>query len=323
MNNDDLDMLQDDVDLDEVVDIDLDIDGEVMPPKNDFIALVDADTVAYTACLNVEMAGDILGRDFYTDEEWDEIVNNPNYDAEEGVLYETDPIVALAKAEEKLQRILDKTGCKEVELHFSKGKENFRYSIFPEYKSNRTARKPAGLTELKTNLNKKYKGAIHTKWEADDIVTYLKKTYPDKYILCAIDKDVLNSLEGKHFNYYESALYNKEMKWVEVDKYTAILWPYLQTLMGDKTDNIIGLRGIGPVRAQKLLNGKILKSDLWAAVAKAYKDKGRNVEEAVINMNLVNMHLLKDSGAMPSAQELYANLQIKNLTKEELENGCL
>lgn len=307
-----LDMLQDDCNLDEIVDIDLDIDGKVMPEKNDKIALIDADTVAYTACLNTEVAGETFTEEFYTTKEWEELINDPQYDAEEGILYETCPIQALAKAEEKLNRILEKTGCQGVDLHFSGGRENFRYEVSPEYKANRTGRAPAGLSQLKKDLAEKYDGTIHTKWEADDAVVYLMDRYPKRFILCAIDKDVLNSIEGRNFNYYESALYNIEMKWAEVDRHTALTWRHLQTLMGDKTDNIIGLKGIGPAKAAKILKNCFSHKEMWEAVCNAYEAKGRTGDEALMNLNLVDMRLLV---------EVDNELEIKLNTHEELLNG--
>lgn len=308
---DSLDMLQDDCNLDEIVDIDLDIDGKVMPAKNDKIALIDADTIAYTACLNVEVENEVLPREFYSDEEWAEL--EPKI-TEDGFYYETDPELALAKANEKIQRILDKTGCQEYELHFTGGRENFRYEIAKEYgneyKANRNNfRTPAGLLRLKEDL----RGIIHTKYEADDAVVFLKEKYPDKYILCAVDKDVLNSIAGKHFNYYESAKYNIEMKWIEVDRHTAITWPFIQTLTGDKTDNVIGLHRVGPKKAEKILAGCFTMAELWQAVLNAYKAAGRDANEALLNYNLVSMHLLVQDN---ESTEPYIKLK----THEELLN---
>lgn len=310
---DNLDMLQDDCNLDDIVDIDLDIDGKVMPEKNNKIALIDADTVAYTACLNVEVASEVLPKEFYTDMEWDAIINDPQFDEDEMVLYETDPTQAIAKADEKLKRIMDKTGCQEVELHFTGGRENFRYKVSPNYKANRAGRAPAGLGQLKKDLAEKYNGTIHTKWEADDAVVFLMGKYSEKYILCAIDKDVLNSVEGKNFNYYESAIYNIEMKWVEVNRHTVLTWRYLQTLMGDKIDNIIGLKGIGPKKAEKILANCMSHKELWEAVCKAYESKGRTRDEALMNLNLVDMKLLHQDD---ESTELYIKLR----THEELLN---
>ena len=292
----------------EIVDIDLDIDGNIMPPKNDLIALIDADTIAYTACLNVEQAGELLPREMYADEEWEEIINDPNYDEENQLLYTCDPDQAIEKAKEKIDRILDKTGCQKVELHFSGGKKNFRYTVSPIYKANRSGtRAPAGLHRLKEDLCKIYDGTIHTEYEADDAVVH--KADSSKYILCAVDKDVLNSVEGTNFNYYESALYNKEMKFVYIDKNTSVRWRYLQTLMGDNTDNIIGLKGIGPAKASKILKDCRSHQEFWEAVLGAYKKAGRTADEALMNLNLVDMRLLQDDGT------------IKLRTHEEMKNG--
>ena len=509
----DLNMLSEEIEL---VDIDLDIDGNVKPPKNDKIALIDADTIAFTACLNVEEECEVLPQEFYSDEEWDEL--KPKI--KDGVYYNVDELAAIAKAKEKIDRILDKTGCKDVELHFTGGHKNFRYSIYPEYKANRkNMRAPAKLREVKEALCKMYKGTIHTKWEADDVYVFklqrdfairnaereeLKnlastrilgntkkssghhtakcgkskiysqwdnmldrcygvykdsiahykdnnikvyqpwvedpnnyidwaeangwfegcsidridyfghyipsniqfitkglntikqnlidnpKTFIDfesllrirkqrkagdtwqailnegytenlrssltkqlkniegftkqldylvsrlsenvkfklndryyeckggkaesyrDYIGAAVDKDCLNSVSTndicKQFNYYESGLYNIEMKWMEIDKYTSITWKYLQTLIGDKIDNIIGLKGIGPAKAQKILKGLMTNKELWLAVEEAYKIKGRTAEDAVLNLNLVDMNLLQADGT------------IKLHTLEELRN---
>jgi len=283
--------------LDEAVeleDIDLDDTGETKAPKNDKIALIDADTIAFAACLSTEEEIDMLPREFYSDEEWENILNNPTYIEDKGVYYEIDTLQALAKAEDKIQRILDKTGCLTAELWFTGGKGNFRYTVKSDYKANRVGKHtPAGLKEVKELLLERYDGDIATDYEADDIVVYKKVQEPDKYIMCAIDKDVYNSVPGIHFNYYESSHYNKEMKFIEVSNETALLWPYLQTILGDTTDNIQGCKGIGPKIAIKFVNEGMTEQEMWEGVVKAYESKGMTSIDAVITMNLVNMHLLK------------------------------
>jgi len=280
--------------MEEFVEIELDDQGQVMPQKIDKVALIDADTIAYIACLNTEVAAEVLPQEMYSEMEWDAIINNKQYDEELQVIYETDVNQALLKANDKLQRILDKTGCTSYELHFTGGRDNFRYKIFPEYKANRTGRSPAGLFEVKKAMCEQLGGTIHEGWEADDMVVYLRNLHPEKYMLVAIDKDVLNSVEGTHFNYDESSMYNIDMKFVEVSKHTSLTWRYLQTLMGDKTDGIIGLHGIGPKKAEKIIDGNFTHSDIWKAVVEAYKMKGRTADEALLNLNLVDMKLLKE-----------------------------
>ena len=263
-------------------DIEVNKYGEKLPPKNNKIALIDADTIAFIACSNTEVQID--------EEQWE-----PNLSA------------AMIEAENKIEKILEQTGCQQLELHFSDSRECFRYYIQSdgtldwskrnEYKANRKdMRAPAGLIELKKMLHKKYKGTISTKWEADDEVIFRYKQNPEKYILVAIDKDVLNSVEGNHFNYYESMKYNKDMKWVETDSYTAFIWPYVQALTGDTSDNVKGVKGIGPAKANKILRGCFTPNDAWVAVVDAYKKAGMTEENAVATYNMVSMHLLTKDG---------------------------
>ncbi len=293
------------------VEINLDDQGVIKPQKDDRILLIDADTVAYTTCLNVEEETPVLPQEMYTEEEWDAIVSDPGYIKEDGIIYTTDTTMALEKADTKLQRIMDKTGCSKLELHFTGGgKKNFRYKIAPSYKANRTSRVPAGLGQLKRDLAKKYNGAIHEKWEADDYVVYAKLKEPEKYLLVALDKDVLNSVEGIHFNYYESSLYKKDMKFISVTKYTAMTWRYIQTLTGDKTDGIEGLYGIGPKKAEKIIANKFSHKEIWQAVVDTYKIKGKTEEDAILTLNLVDMQLL---------QEVDGKLKIQLRTKENLD----
>jgi 5'-3' exonuclease len=58
--------------------------------------------------------------------------------------------------------------------------------------------------------------------------------------------------------------------------------------MGDRVDNIIGLHGIGPVKAEKLLFGCDSEKALYAACVDAYA---------------VSYHELYDEGAYGIAQE--------------------
>jgi len=259
----------------------------------------------------------VLPESFYHPDEWQEILDNPTYDDQEGMMYGIDMDRAMEHAKDKIDRILDRTGCKDIELHFTTGK-NFRYDLDPKYKANRIGfHVPTGLREMKKLLNDTYAGEIHSKVEADDVVVYKATKWPEKYILAAVDKDVIYSVEGRHFNYYESGHHNIDMKWIEVDAKTVRYFPYVQTIVGDTSDNIIGPKGIGPKTLAKYFNGKALPAsikvkkphevipylkdgltdvELWAAVVKAYKAKGMTEADAFINMNLCNMNLLQDNG---------------------------
>lgn len=277
----------------ELQDIDISEFGKVMPAKHNKIALIDADTIAWTSALAAQQEMQVLPNSFYSELELDAIKTNPTFDEESMTYSVIDLSLAMQYAKEKIQRIYDLTGCQECELHFSGGKENFRYMIFPEYKANRKGMKvPDGLYELKLKLCEEFDGTIHTKWEADDVVVFTKKNFEDLYLLCAVDKDVLNSVTGEHFNYYESGAFNKDMHFVTTSEDIARMWPYLQCIMGDTSDGIEGVKGIGPKKALNFINENMTHKELWEGVLTAYRSKGYDDTIAKLTMRLVNMHQL-------------------------------
>ena len=282
-----LDYLTEDNDVAETL---IDIDGKIMPAKIDKIALIDADTLAYTACLNTEECEALLPWEMYTEDEILEIEANPNYDEEACGIWTINIDIAYDKAMEKLQRILDKTGCQDAEMYFTHGK-NFRYTVDSSYKAHRTGRAPTGLYELKKKLNNTFPGEICEEIEADDIVVYKARAEPEKYVMVAVDKDLLYAVPGIHFNYYESARYNIEMKWMpECDSITAITWPYKQAIIGDTADNIKGIKGMGPAAANKVFAGCNSEKECWDALVLTYESKGKSSIEALQTMQLVHMH---------------------------------
>ena len=273
------------IDESEFRDINVSEFGEVLPPKNDKIALVDADTLIYTAALATESRVELMPKESYSDDEWNKILDNPSYDEGDNSIYESDLGMLLWHARTKLDKILALTGCQDYELHFTFGKENFRYQLYPEYKMNRVyIRRPLYLVEAKQWFVDNDKGFKHTFIEADDAVVWLKRNYPEKYILCCVDKDVYNAVEGQHFNYYESGKFNKNMHWVNTTEEDAQMWPYMQAIIGDKSDNIIGLHGIGPAKAKKIITKG---ADNRQQLIDAFVNAGKTVQDALLNLALV------------------------------------
>ncbi len=278
--------------MEEFIEVNLNSTGEVIVERVDKILLIDADTIAYTACLAAEVEEQLLPRDMYTDEEWEETLGQGFFDIDTHTLYYTLIEESLRLAEDKLRRIRDNTGSRIIELHFTTGKSSFRYLINPEYKANRKSRTPQGLGELKRKLLEIYNGNMWERIEADDAVIAFYD--PEIHVLTAVDKDVIYSVAGTHFNYYESGVYNIQMKWVEVDELTAMKHPYHQTLTGDTTDNIISPRGIGKKTADKILAKCTTPGECWIATVSAYKKKGWTEDQAIQVMRQVNLHQYKD-----------------------------
>jgi len=255
------------------------------------IALIDADTIVFASCTVKEYADDLLDWDMYTLDEKLDIQNTPGYEEEGHCIWKYDEEEVFNDCVSRIREIQELTNTKDIELHFTAGR-NFRYDVSSLYKANRTTRYPVGMSSIKQLLLQKFEGGIHTKFEADDIVVLKKRTQPNKYVLCAVDKDVYLSVPGKHFNYYRSAKYKIDMKWLEVEHIDAYQFPYVQTLMGDSTDNIKGCPGIGKVKAKKAMKGLVTPCDMWKAVLKLFKAKKLTVKDAITDMRLVNMHQL-------------------------------
>ena len=271
-----------------------DIAKDIESPKG--IALIDADTVAYLTCLFMEQKEELLPEAFYTPKEWEELKQDPGfYEDDEGTfIFRTDLDLLVEVAEEKIEEIQRATNTESFELYFSSG-ITFRHKLTNTYKANRLhMRYPEGLDWLKRELADKYPGGMCDGFEADDMVVYLKRTNPKKYTLCAVDKDVINSVPGHHYNYYKSPQYNIEPKWVDIDATHATKWAYMQCLMGDSGDNIAGCPGIGKKRAATALEDAHLPCDMWKEVVKLYKKKGLTIKHAIETMRLVNMHQLKE-----------------------------
>jgi len=240
---------------------------------NDKIALIDADTIVFGAV---------------------SVHEYEYYDIEKGEnAFGINLEDALSHSLEHVEKILAATGCKSAELYFTAG-INFRYQVDPDYKANRKGlHRPPGLKETKIEMLEHYPGKICTEWEADDEVVYLKKKYPEKYILCAVDKDVIKSTPGKHWNYYSSAKYNIEPKWVEVDDTAAIRYNFLQAIIGDSTDGIKGVPGIGAKGAEKFIPKEPNNDyECWVGVVKAFESKGLTILDALVTYQLVSMHQL-------------------------------
>ena len=86
------------------------------------------------------------------------------------------------------------------------------------------------------------------------------------------------------------------MKFITVEEDAAMKHLYFQVLMGDSGDNVIGLKGVGKVTANKILAECVTAKDCEDAVMKAYADKGRCVTDFIKNMRLISMHQLVELG---------------------------
>jgi hypothetical protein len=144
------------------------------------------------------------------------------------------------------------------ELHLT-GKGNFRdeYAVTVPYKGNRTNKpKPVHIKTLRQFLIEKWDALVAEGQEADDAIAIRATELGDESIIVSLDKD-FDQVQGWHYNFVKNDLY-----YVTAEE--GLLNFYCQFLTGDRIDNIIGVKGIGPVKAHKLLSTKVTEEDMFA-----------------------------------------------------------
>jgi len=151
---------------------------------------------------------------------------------------------------------------------FITGKSNYRQDIATEqeYKANRKGvRRPLHYDTLRSYLMSKWCFELIEGQEADDAIGIAAYALPEnKSCIMSIDKD-LDMIRGWHYNFVKQDLYH-------VTEEEAIKNFYMQILTGDRVDNIPGLKGIGPKKAEKILKDCIGEQQLFETVLE--KDEG-------------------------------------------------
>jgi len=181
--------------------------------------------------------------------------------------------IALSRLEQTMTELCMDLDCEDYK-GFLTGKGNFRDSIAVTvpYKGQRVSEKPVHLQALRDHLVNSWGFEVVNGIEADDAVGIAAYAVPeDESIMVHIDKD-LNQFRGWHYNYRKKEKYH-------VTEFEGLTAFYTQILTGDRIDNIIGLKGIGPVKAKRILEECTNENELYQAVLKAYEGDQQRVLE--------------------------------------------
>ena len=204
---------------------------------------------------------------------------------------------------DKIQNIYDKTEATHSIFFISQGRY-FRHGISPDYKKSRGNTKSPlkWLQTLKMYLKEAYNAQSMPLVEADDLAAYFTNktlylaTPPTgnpyltdvvegdwehvllENVLCSPDKDLLQSIEGEHFNYSYKLVDKTKPEsvekgwWVTTSKEDACLNFWKSMICGDVTDNIRGIEGRGIAYATKLFDnyGNILHEITLSAYVEKY-----------------------------------------------------
>lgn len=245
------------------------------------IAIIDGDVVAYNSCESRYKS--VNGVYTYTGAP-------PEYSTEEDEEY-------LEKCWVNFQRIVEET----VEFCFAddylmavKSDINFRDEIYPDYKANRAKdvkKRNVFVPVIRQRAVDSGMAVEAVYREADDLLRMWSeqvKQAGDKFVICSLDKDLL-CIPGTHFRM-------KSHEMLEVSEEEANKVYYEQLLKGDPSDNIPGIVGVGPVKAQKLLANCHTEKEFREQVINCYKlvyeDDWRNM----LNANGKMIHLQRYPG---------------------------
>ena len=171
------------------------------------------------------------------------------------------PDLAKIRMDEAIDGILTDLSTEEYRLYVSPMKAmTFRHEIFPDYKAKRTQPKPLYFHVLRDYLFEEHPTICAQEEEADDAIGQASGALSEGYwkalenhvlplteepIVVSIDKD-LDQIEGWHYNFVKQKTYH-------ISPLEGLGHFYQQLLIGDSVDNIPGVRGIGPVKAAKLI----------------------------------------------------------------------
>lgn len=128
-------------------------------------------------------------------------------------------------------------------------RDNFRIAIATTlpYKGNRKGEKPIHYDFIRSYLLSEdgwsFTGVRGE--EADDALGKWATKLGDEAVICTIDKD-LDMIPGWHYNFVKRLKYYVGLS----EGYRSFC---TQLLLGDRTDNISGIRGCGPVGASRII----------------------------------------------------------------------
>ena len=190
-------------------------------------------------------------------------------DKETGLVTADPKPYALHSTKLYVNQIIEDCGCTSYTIYLTP-KKTFRNKVRDDYKGNRKGiAKPVHLDAIRTYLVSIYKAVVVNNIEADDALG-LKQD--DTTCIASIDKDLL-MCEGRHYNFVK-----KEQKYVTPEEGTRFF--YQQMITGDSADNIKGIKGLGNIKASKLLQDTARKDwdsmiiDLY--IKEFGYDEGRN-----------------------------------------------
>ena len=179
-----------------------------------------------------------------------------------------------SQAREKVDEICNDIMC---ECHFPEeyvlgentwfyltGSGNFRNELatIKVYKGQRPP-KPEHLPSAREQLVERWGAEVVEGQEADDAIGIKATDLQGDCVIVSVDKDLL-MIPGTHYNFVKQ-------EWTEVSQEQGDYFFYKQLLTGDQVDNIQGVPGIGPKKAEKAYQGCTTVQEMYQKALEMYK----------------------------------------------------
>ena len=234
------------------------------------------------------------------------------------------PILAAAKPDDEFVCVFDAS------------RQTFRQSIYAEYKSNRSETPADLITQsdiIKQGLAQMGVPVLCVAGvEADDVIATLAHTHcnrTDATRIITSDKDLMQLVSPCVFLY-------DGMKQREV-RHDAVLEKFgvrpdqvidVQSLMGDSTDNVPGVPGIGPKKAAELINQFDNLDNLYANLNDVKNERIRgllndNREMAYISRQLVTLKTDVDLSGLEIRPFVFNKTGALEFVRTQLESNSL
>lgn len=227
-----------------------------------------------------------------------------------------------------IHNLINKEEYDNILIAFDKGKHTFRHEIQPDYKAGR-AHMPdemrMQIAYLKDFLNRSNIAQLEIDdYEADDIIGTMSKMAEDKGYRVDVyssDRDLLQLISDKttvHMTlkgmseledftpaHFEEVYSIKPSQFID-----------LKALMGDKSDNISGVPGIGPKKGIKLLQ---TYSSCEGILEHVDEIKGADKQKFIDNKEL----LLTCKTMVTILRDAPINITLEDTVKKEADNDSL
>jgi DNA polymerase-1 len=225
------------------------------------------------------------------------------------------PVGAVYGFTSMIMRLMENMEVTHAALIFDSGQKNFRHDLYPLYKANR----PEAPEDLKPQfpLIKEAAKALNIPviervgFEADDIIaTYVNLAEAEnfKVTIVSSDKDLMQLVtdNSNMFDPVKNKIIDREAVKEKLGIYPEAVLDYL-SLIGDNSDNIPGVPGIGPKTALELLNQYGTLSNIYSNLETISPVRRKNLltdnkSQALLSKELAS--LKKDIEELPSFVDL-------------------